>query len=179
MGRAENSSTRSRYAVAIPRKVVKPSGTPNSLITICPPAFLHALRVRRSSHERRVCARLGTGQDHLGWGGRSLGGRRQVHLDTLVPDKLHTGATVLSAAPIPPQHRCGTDDERMQEHADLARFLRGTTLPLALLAERTGTATADAGSVHHTQASIGALFAVPEHEAPGWLDNGGSRLVGG
>jgi hypothetical protein len=57
MGRAENSSTRSRYAVAIPRKVVKPSGTPNSLITICPPAFLHALRVRRSSHKRRVCAR--------------------------------------------------------------------------------------------------------------------------
>jgi hypothetical protein len=100
MVRAENPSTRSRYAVATPRKVVKPSGTPNSLIAIWLPPFL--ARIASSPlfpRETRVRS-LRTGQDHFGWAWRSCGGRRQVHLDTLVPDKLHTGAPVLSAAPI-------------------------------------------------------------------------------
>jgi hypothetical protein len=42
----------------------------------------------------------------------------------------------------------------MQEQTDLA-WLRGfAALPLALLAQRTGTTTADAGPIHHAQASI-------------------------
>jgi hypothetical protein len=43
----------------------------------------------------------------------------------------------------------------MQQHADLARLCGGAALPLALLAQRTGTATADAGPIHDAQASIG------------------------
>jgi hypothetical protein len=73
----------------------------------------------------------------------------------LVPDKLHTGAPVLSAAPISPEQRCWTNDERMEQHADLARLFGGAALPLALLAERAGTTTANAGSIHHPQTPIG------------------------
>jgi len=48
----------------------------------------------------------------------------------------------------------------MQQHADLARLCCGVAIPLALLAQRTGTTTANAGSIHHAQAPIGfsALF---------------------
>src|SRR6266699_7134153 len=43
----------------------------------------------------------------------------------------------------------------MQQDAHLTWFRGGPTLPLALLAQRTGTTTADAGSIHDAQASIG------------------------
>src|SRR2546421_4659236 len=43
----------------------------------------------------------------------------------------------------------------MQQDAHLTWFRGGPTLPLALLAQRTGTTTADAGSIHDARASIG------------------------
>src|SRR5690349_10937610 len=48
----------------------------------------------------------------------------------------------------------------MQQHADLARLCSNAAIPLALLAQRTGTTTANTGTIHHTQAPIGfsALF---------------------
>jgi hypothetical protein len=48
----------------------------------------------------------------------------------------------------------------MQQHADLAWFCCGVALPLTLLTQRTGTTTANAGSIHHAQAAIdfSALF---------------------
>src|SRR5260370_9149895 len=43
----------------------------------------------------------------------------------------------------------------MQEHTHLARFRGGAAIPLTLLAQGTGTATADTGCIHHAQAAIG------------------------
>ena len=42
----------------------------------------------------------------------------------------------------------------MQQDADLAWLLGGLPLPLTLLAQPTGTATADAGSIHDAQTPI-------------------------
>jgi hypothetical protein len=98
---------------------------------------------------------LRAGQDHVRRAWRSCGGWRQAHLDALVSHELPTGAPVLSAAPISPEHRSGTHPERMQEHTHLARLRGSAAIPLALLAQGTGTTTADAGCIHHTQAPIG------------------------
>ena len=64
------------------------------------------------------------------------------------------------AGPISPEQWCGADAKRMQQHADLAWFRGVAALPLALLPFRTGTTTADAGSVHDAQApvSFSAVF---------------------
>src|SRR6266536_2987838 len=69
--------------------------------------------------------------------------------------ELDAGTSILSATPIAPQERGRADHERVEQHADLARLFGGTALPLTLLAERTGAATADAGRIHHPRASIG------------------------
>jgi hypothetical protein len=45
--------------------------------------------------------------------------------------------------------------QRMQQHADLARFCRRTPIPLALLTSRAGATPANAGSIHYAQAAIG------------------------
>ena len=67
---------------------------------------------------------------------------------------------MLSPAPVPPEKRRIPDGQWMQQHADLAWFPGGAALPLALRAQRTGAATADAGPIHDAQASISfsALF---------------------
>lgn len=103
---------------------------------------------------------LCTGEDHVGGRWRSGGGRRQTHFETLVSHKLDTGTSVLSAAPISPEQGSRTDRERMQHYTDLT-WLRGrAAVPLTLLAQRTRATTVNAGSIHHTQASISfsALF---------------------
>src|SRR5579884_3082760 len=46
---------------------------------------------------------------------------------------------------------------RMQQHTDLARFCRGMSLPLALCAQWTRTASANAGRIHQAQTAIGFL----------------------
>jgi hypothetical protein len=101
-------------------------------------------------------------KDHVHIGGRRGGRwrwRRQAHLNALMAHELHTGAPVFSAAPISPQERGGTHLERMEQHADLAWLCGRAAIPLTLFAQRTGTATADAGSIDHAQASIG--FSAP------------------
>ena len=97
---------------------------------------------------------LRTGEDHI-HGMRRSGRRRKAYLDTLVSHKLHAGAPVFSTAPIMPEERGRADNEWMQKNADLAGLARLAAIPLALLTERTGTATVNAGSIHDTQASMG------------------------
>jgi hypothetical protein len=97
---------------------------------------------------------LRTGQDHVRGAWRS-GGRRQAHLDALVSHKLHTGTPVLSAAPIPPEQRCGIHPERMQQHTHLTRLRGRVAIPLTLLAQRTRAAVANAGRIDHAQTTIG------------------------
>ena len=84
-------------------------------------------------------------------------GRLRLHLDhhLLMAQKLDAGPAMLPPTPVMPEERFTPDAERMQEHANLARLCRRTAIPLTLLAERTGTATANAGTIHHTQAPIG------------------------
>jgi len=98
---------------------------------------------------------LRAGKDHVRLAWRSDGGRRQAHLDVLVPHELLTSAPVLSAAPISPEQRRGTHRQRMQQHTHLARLRGSAAIPLALLAQWTGTTTANACSIHHAQAPIG------------------------
>ena len=78
-----------------------------------------------------------------------------LYLDTLMAQQLYTHTSVVPTAPVSPEQGRRTDDERMQEHADLARLRISAAIPLALLAQRTGTTPADAGSIHDAQASIG------------------------
>ncbi len=100
---------------------------------------------------RALCAR----QDHVGDGWRSGGRWRQAHLQALVAHELQAGTPICSAAPIAPEERGRTHLERMQQHAHLARLRRRAAIPLTLLAQPTGTTTADAGAIHHAQAPVG------------------------
>ena len=58
---------------------------------------------------------LRAGKDHFCFAWRSCGGGRQAHLDALVSHELHTGAPMLSPAPIPPEQGRGTNPERMKQ----------------------------------------------------------------
>lgn len=84
-------------------------------------------------------------------------GRLRLHLDhhLLMAQKLDAGPSMRPSTPVTPEERRGTSGQWMEQHADLARLLRGLPLPLTLLAERTGPTTADAGSIRHAQAAIG------------------------
>ena len=57
----------------------------------------------------------------------------------------------------------------MQQETHLARLVRCTAIPLTLLAQWTGTTTANAGAIHHSQAAI----RFPERVRV--VDAGGSR----
>ena len=71
-----------------------------------------------------------------------------------MPHQVHTRVPMNSAAPVAPEERPFSDAEGMEKHTYLTRLLRGMALPLALLAQRTGTATADTGSIHDAQAPV-------------------------
>ncbi len=101
------------------------------------------MRPLRSRKDRRSGAAL------AGWA------LRLPHLDLLITHQLHTGSPVLPAAPIPPKQRRKANDEWMQEYTHLARLCGGAAIPLALLAERTGATTVNAGTIHDAQAPIG------------------------
>jgi hypothetical protein len=73
--------------------------------------------------------------------------------------QLHAYTTMMSTTPVIPEERLISNHERMQEDAHLARLFGGAALPLALLAQRAGTATADAGRIDHAQTAIG--FSTP------------------
>jgi hypothetical protein len=61
---------------------------------------------------------------------------------------------MVSATPISPKDGFSPDHERMQQHAHLTRLCGGVALPLALLTQRAGAATANAGGIYHAQASV-------------------------
>ena len=68
-------------------------------------------------------ARVGTlraGKDHFRAAKRSCGGRRQAHLDALVSHEPHTGAPMLSPAPIP-RSRSGAGPTRRGWSSTLIR----------------------------------------------------------
>ena len=110
-----------------------------------------------------------------GWSDRIPG--PHLDLDALMTKEVYARPTMLPPTPVLPENRLTANGERVQEDADLARFRGGTALPLALLAQQTGTATADTGSIHDAQAPIGfsALFLDPKR-LPGWTAQHPIRL---
>jgi hypothetical protein len=146
------------YALARPREVAKPAGTPNSRIVTCPAVS------RRAGPRQPLCpsetgmGTFGTGKRRGSEGWRSrvrILPRLHLKLDALGTKEVHARAPVYPSAPVMPEERLPSYDEGMEEHADLTRLCCGVAIPLALLAQRTGTTTANAGSIHHAQASIG------------------------
>ena len=121
---------------------------------------------------RTLCAR----KDHFRFARPRSGRRWQAYLDALVSHEFQTSAPVLSAAPIAPEQRGRTNLERMQQHTDLARFGRRRAIPLTLLAQGTGTTTADAGRIDHAQTPIG--FLAPFVDRKGLLGWTAQRPVG-
>ena len=85
----------------------------------------------------------------------NLEGLFQMHVDSLTAQQLDAGPSMLSPAPVTPEERSRADFERVEQHTHLARLFGGAALPLTLLAQGTGAAAADAGCIHHAQASIG------------------------
>jgi len=92
--------------------------------------------------------------------------------------QVQAGPPMQPPAPITPEQRSRPHRQRMQQHADLARLRYSAALPLTLFAQRTGAATADAGSIDHAQASIGLstllmgtkLLMSGAAERPIWLE---------
>jgi hypothetical protein len=86
----------------------------------------------------------------------------RLHLDfhPLVVKQLDASTPMNPSTPVTPEDWSRTDRHWVQQNTHLARLCCRAAIPLALLAQRTGTTTADAGSIHDTQSSIGfsALF---------------------
>jgi integrase len=61
---------------------------------------------------------------------------------------------MLSPAPVTPEKRKVANDKRVEQHTHLARFTSGFAIPLTLLAQGTGTTTADTGPIHDAQAPV-------------------------
>ena len=75
--------------------------------------------------------------------------------DALMAQQLDARPSLLPTTPVPQQpQRSRPNDERMQKHTHLAGLGGRTAIPLTLLAQRAGTTTANAGRIHHAQASI-------------------------
>ena len=89
------------------------------------------------------------------------------------------GVSLVPSVPISPKEWSRAYRQRMKQDADLARFGRGPTVPLALLAQGTRTATANAGPIDHAQAPIGfAAVFMWEKRAPSRATQGSIRLEG-
>ena len=106
-----------------------------------------------------IVGTLGTGKGRRFDDEAGRGGRFNLDLDTLMAHQLDACTSMGATTPVTPSNGLSPDDQWMQQHAHLARLLGGAALPLALLPQGTGTATADAGRIHHAQASIG--FSAP------------------
>jgi hypothetical protein len=117
----------------------------------CAPRIASQTLCPRETNVSTLCAR----KDHVRWSGRS--GRRWWHarLDPLVSHELQTGAPMLSAAPVLPKQRLGTNLEGMEEGTDSTRFRCRLPVPLTLLAHRATATIANSGTVKHAQAPIG------------------------
>src|SRR5438094_280044 len=81
-------------------------------------------------------------------------GRSKPHLDALMAQELYAGAPMFSAAPIPPEQRCGAHLKGMEQDAHPAGFCRLSALPLPLLAQPTGATIANSGRVEQPQTAI-------------------------
>lgn len=81
--------------------------------------------------------------------------RLHMHVHPLVTQQLHACSPMTSPIPILPEERSSPDGQGMQQHTHLARLGRGAALPLTLLAQRTGAATANASRIRHAQTPIG------------------------
>ena len=96
--------------------------------------------------------RTGQGRRQERWASRAAG--LYLHLQVLAAE-LHASSPMKSPTPVTPEKRSRSHGERMEQQTDLTRLGSGAALPLTLVAQRAGAATADAGSIHDTQASIG------------------------
>ncbi len=76
------------------------------------------------------------------------------YLDVLITHKLHTGASMLSSAPVTPEEGRAANDERAEQYTHLARFGSFIAIPLTLLAQRAGAATVDTRRIDHAQPAI-------------------------
>lgn len=79
----------------------------------------------------------------------------KLHPEALVAHHRDAGPPREPPTPIPLEERLSPDGAGMQKQAHLARRVGGVALPLVRLAERTGTATADAGSRGQAQTPFG------------------------
>jgi len=99
---------------------------------------------------------LGTGKRH-GSDGESGLPRLDLDLHPLVAQELDAGPPMNPSTPVTPEDRSRTDHHWMQQHAHLTRLCRCPTIPLALLAQGTGTTTSVTSRIDHAQASIDFL----------------------
>ena len=153
-GRGHLLLSRRGYAVASPSEVARAAGRRDLLdrdVTSGGRTGI-ASQPLLPAETRMRALRPGKDDFHERWG--SGGGRRQAHLQALVSHEVLAGAPMDSPTPIAPEQRGRTHRERMQQHADLARLRGFAALPLTLLAQRTRTTTADAGSIHDAQAPV-------------------------
>ena len=112
---------------------------------------------------------LRAGKDHFGLAWRSCEGWRQAHLDALVSHELHTGAPMLSPAPILPEQRRGTNLERMEQDTDATRLRGCFPIPLTLRTLWAAAAIEDPGAVEDAQTAIGKALLL------GWAQRLASR----
>jgi hypothetical protein len=97
----------------------------------------------------------------------------------LAAHQLHARPSMKPPAPVPPEEGSRADDEWMQQHTHPARLGGGSAMPLTLLPQGTGTATADAGRIHHAQASIGGSRAALAQRATARQDSAAFHPAGG
>ncbi len=96
------------------------------------------------------------GRSLYGWAGSAT--RLHLDLHLLVAQHLHVSPPLRPTAPVAPEQGSRANHKRMQEQAHLARLRRGTAIPLALLAQGTGTTTTNARCIDDAPAPI-SLFA--------------------
>jgi hypothetical protein len=97
-----------------------------------------------------LCAGKGCGLD----GRVRRSGRPDLDLDALITQELDTGTSVDPTTPVTPQQWRLPHNQWMQQDTDLTWLLGDLALPLALLAQRAGTTTANASAIHDAQAAI-------------------------
>src|SRR5215471_13109136 len=90
------------------------------------------------------------------WRGRSRGPPQSwLHLDLQVlAMQTQAGVPLVPSRPVSPEKRSRAYREGMKQDTHLARFGRGPPVPLALVAQGTRTAVANAGGIDDPQAAI-------------------------
>ncbi len=95
---------------------------------------------------------LGTRQDCRLAGFERLCRSDFLHIHPLRVQELHTGSSMLSATPIPPEQGSRANTAWMQQDAHSARVLGGPAVPLTLFAQLTGATHSDASLIDDAQA---------------------------